>query len=183
MVNNALNEIVNSILSCLVLSGWANACNGLGVQLFNGQVVAKEGQHSPDKTYIGIADNKGTYCYIREGSTLISLSDLSIGSCQNGQAVTVQLRTVGVSNNPKNTAQNMADNIYSTLYNCEPTAQSNLFLIDNISISPNTVDTDYHNIFTSETGQDVRGNLVLAAVDFTLSFDLIGCALPDTKLC
>ena len=183
MLNNTINELVDAVVSCLILGGWASACNGLGVQLLNGQVVAKEQQNNPDYNYIGISDTKGTYCYIRENANVVSLADSDLGSCGIGQTATVQLRAVGVSNNPKNTAQIMADNIYSVLNNCSPKPTTNKQIIYNPSITINVVNTDYADIFAAETGQEARGNLTLAAVDFTLSFDILGCNLPITKLC
>jgi hypothetical protein len=183
MINKAVNEIVNSIILYLTANGWGGACNGLGVQLLNGKVVNKEQQNSPDYNYIGIDDRKGTYCYIRENSNTIALTNTNLGACGIGQSVSVQLRAVGVSNNPKNTAQIMADSLYSLLYNANPNVLTNVNLINDISINPAAISTDYADIYEAETGAIPHGNLQLCAVDFELSFDLIGCALPDVKLC
>lgn len=187
MINNAINEIVNSIISYLTANGWGGACNGLGVQLLNGKVVNKEQQNSPDYNYIGIDDRKGTYCYIRENANVIVLTNSSFGACGIGQGVSVQLRAVGVSNNPKNTAQIMADSLYALLYNANPSVLSSPNLFNDISINPAAISTDYFAIYREETDSDPMGlgsnNLQLCAVDFELTFDLVGCALPNTKLC
>jgi len=187
MINKAVNEIVNSIILYLTSHGWGGACNGLGVQLLNGKVVNKEQQNSPDYNYIGIDDRKGTYCYIRENSNTIALTNANLGACGIGQSISAQLRAVGVSNNPKNTPQVMADSLYSLLYNANPNVLTNANLINNISINPAAINTDYFGIYQEETDAAPTGlgsnNLQLCAVDFELSFDLIGCALPDVKLC
>lgn len=183
MINNAINEIVNSIISYLTANGWGGACNGLGVQLLNGKVVNKEQQNSPDYNYIGIDDRKGTYCYIRENANVIALTNSSFGACGIGQGVSVQLRAVGVSNNPKNTAQIMADSLYALLYNANPSVTTLPNLFNDISINPAAISTDIADIYEAETGQPAHGNLQLCAVDFELTFNLVGCALPNTKLC
>ena len=187
MINKAVNEIVNSLISYLSANGWGGACNGLGIQLMNGKVVGKEQQNNPDYNYIGIDDRKGTYCYIRDNANVISLTNSSIGACGIGQGVSVQLRAVGVSNNPKNTAQLMADSLYSLLYNASPSVVSSPNLFNDISISPAAISTDYFAIYQEETDTAPTGlgsnNLQLCAVDFELTFDLVGCALPSYKLC
>lgn len=183
MIYSTTKTIIDLLAAYLLRSGWGVACNALGVQVVGGKVVAINPQNKPEQNYIGIQDNRGTYCYFRENSNVVSLSQIEIGACDGADSPTAQLRVVAVSNNPNNPAQLLADKLYIDLSNF---ANPKLPKINNISITIQAVSTDYADIFEAETAQSPIGktsNLSLAAIDFTLSFEITPCQLTTLKLC
>lgn len=183
MIYSTTKTIIDLLCTYLKNNGWGVACNALGVQVLGGKVVATNVENKPDQTYIGIQDNRGTYCYFRENSNVVSLSQIDLGSCNGLDSPTVSLRVVAVSNNPNNFAQLLADKLYVDLSNF---SIPKLPKINNSDITIQAISTDYDNIFEAETAQPTTGkanNLSLAAVDFALTFDIVGCKFDQIKLC
>ena len=183
MIQSSISAILAQIGLQLVGTGWPESCNNFGL-ILGGRVLTNPAQGTSERAYIGIEDNRGTYLYIREQDNPVQLSSARLGSCSKGQAVSVQLRAVAVSNNLQNTAQHLADKLWIDFNNLS----LNSPVIDNIGlaeIDPAALWTSHAEIMLAETGGTRHDSprLSLAALDFKLSFVVKNCKLETLKIC
>lgn len=183
MIQAAITEIVEHLSDQFLVAGWGMSCNNFGVEQ-GGKVITRSASGTSERAYIGIEDQRGTYMYFRENSNAAQIRSASLGACQNGQLVTIQLRAVAVSNNLQNTPQNLADKLFIDL-NKAAFPKKFIAGIGEISLDASAQWTNHAEIMLAETGGTRKDGfrVVLAALDFELSFVIQNCTLHSPKLC